>query len=172
MQPVDIVQAYFDRVYGDRDVEAIRQLCADPYRRHEPAGEVHLLTHDDQIARVNGVIAGSAGADGATFEFITVAMDGGADLVTVVFDMTLPADSPWRQRSTACRCPTAWRSAAASRSSASPTASSPTSGTHRSCPAAGAEAVAKDAWPRPKLSSLSTDPDPAWLRDGRRRTAL
>ena len=94
MQPVDIVQAYFDRVYGDRDVEAIRQLCADPYRRHEPAGEVHLLTHDDQIARVNGVIAGSAGADGATFEFITVAIDGGADLVTVVFDMTLPADSP------------------------------------------------------------------------------
>ena len=58
MQPVDIVQAYFDRVYGDRDVEAIRQLCADPYRRHEPAGEVHLLIHDDQIARVNGVIAG------------------------------------------------------------------------------------------------------------------
>lgn len=94
MEPVDVAQAYFDRVYGDRDVEAIRELCADPYRRHEPSGEVHQLSHDQQIARVNAVIAGSAGADGATFSFITVAMDGGVDLASVVFELTLPADSP------------------------------------------------------------------------------
>ncbi|MEM7285949.1 MAG: nuclear transport factor 2 family protein [Actinomycetota bacterium] len=95
MEPIDVVQSYFDRVYGDLDVEAIRELCADPYRRHEAGGEVHLLDHDHQLDRVRGVIAATTMPDGRTFSFTPVLMNGDGEHVSVTFDMTAPADSPF-----------------------------------------------------------------------------
>ena len=95
MTPVDTVQSYFDRVYGDLEVEAIRELCSDPYCRHEAGGEVHLLDHEQQLERIRGVIAATTVSDGRTFSFTPIVMSGDGDHVSVTFDMTAPADSPF-----------------------------------------------------------------------------
>ena len=93
MKPVDVVQAYLDRVYVDLDVDAVRELCTDPYTRHE-AGEVHVLGHEQQIARVTAVIESGRAPDGRMVTFDTVLLTGDDESVSVLFDMTAPDDCP------------------------------------------------------------------------------
>lgn len=53
MTPSIIVQRYFDDVWNDGQLELIREICADPVKRHHP-GRLVELSHDEQIARIKG----------------------------------------------------------------------------------------------------------------------
>ncbi|MBU6373542.1 MAG: phosphotransferase [Alphaproteobacteria bacterium] len=49
--PKELIELYWTEVWNNRNVELIRELCADPIVRHDP-GSVTALSVDDQIARV------------------------------------------------------------------------------------------------------------------------
>lgn len=49
--PKQLIELYWTEVWNNRNVEMIRELCADPIIRHDP-GSVTALSLDDQIARV------------------------------------------------------------------------------------------------------------------------
>lgn len=49
--PKELIELYWTEVWNNRNVEMIRELCADPIIRHDP-GSVTALSLEDQIARV------------------------------------------------------------------------------------------------------------------------
>jgi Phosphotransferase enzyme family/SnoaL-like domain len=49
--PKELIELYWTEVWNNRNVEMIRELCADPIIRHD-AGSVTALSLEDQIARV------------------------------------------------------------------------------------------------------------------------
>ena len=49
--PKELIEMYWDRVWNNREVELIREICADPIIRHDTQSTVSL-SHEEQIARV------------------------------------------------------------------------------------------------------------------------
>lgn len=49
--PRELIELYWTEVWNNRQVELIRELCADPIIRHDP-GSTTALSLEDQIARV------------------------------------------------------------------------------------------------------------------------
>ncbi|WP_439816134.1 phosphotransferase [Zavarzinia sp. CC-PAN008] len=49
--PVELIELYWNRVWNNREVELIREICADPIIRHDIQSTV-ALSHEEQIARV------------------------------------------------------------------------------------------------------------------------
>lgn len=47
-----LLERYWEEASNQGQYELIRELCADPIIRHDPAGQTTPLTHDEQIARV------------------------------------------------------------------------------------------------------------------------
>ncbi|HEX7741170.1 MAG TPA: hypothetical protein VF442_01855 [Sphingobium sp.] len=54
--PREIIELYWEEVWNKGNVELIREICASPMTRCE-AGKVTMLTHDEQVARVQGTLA-------------------------------------------------------------------------------------------------------------------
>jgi aminoglycoside phosphotransferase (APT) family kinase protein len=52
--PRELIEIYWDRVYNNMEVDLVREVCADPILRHDPA-YVTPLTHDEQIARIRRI---------------------------------------------------------------------------------------------------------------------
>jgi hypothetical protein len=50
--PLELIQIYWDRVYNNKEVELVREICADPIIRHDPETAAPL-SHDEQIERIN-----------------------------------------------------------------------------------------------------------------------
>lgn len=49
--PIELINLYWDRVWNNREVELIREICADPIYRHD-ACSTTALSHDEQVNRV------------------------------------------------------------------------------------------------------------------------
>lgn len=49
--PKELIEMYWDRVWNNREVDLIREICADPIIRHDTQSTVSL-SHEEQIARV------------------------------------------------------------------------------------------------------------------------
>lgn len=49
--PKELIELYWTEVWNNRNVEMMRELCADPIIRHDP-GSVTALSLEDQMARV------------------------------------------------------------------------------------------------------------------------
>ncbi len=49
--PLELIDLYWNEVWNNRNVELIREICADPIQRHDPDSTT-TLSVDDQVARV------------------------------------------------------------------------------------------------------------------------
>jgi hypothetical protein len=77
---VELIQMYWNRVWNDREVELIREICADPIIRHD-AKSVTYLSHDEQIARVRHQ------SEARQPFFMHEVLHGDAEFVTSVWNM-------------------------------------------------------------------------------------
>jgi predicted SnoaL-like aldol condensation-catalyzing enzyme len=81
MQPLDVVNAYFEQVYTRRDADAVRIFVADPCLRHEH-GELVTKTLDANVARVAALLD-----QAPDLRFDTPALFGDGEYVTAVFNL-------------------------------------------------------------------------------------
>jgi hypothetical protein len=54
--PRELIEIYWERVYNAREVELVREICADPIIRHDPQSAT-ALSHDEQIERIQRSLA-------------------------------------------------------------------------------------------------------------------
>jgi hypothetical protein len=52
----EVINRYVAEIWNGGQVELVRELCADPVTRHD-ADKITQLSHDQQIARLKGVIS-------------------------------------------------------------------------------------------------------------------
>jgi aminoglycoside/choline kinase family phosphotransferase len=84
--PVELIELYWNEVWNDRNVELIREICADPILRHD-AGSVTALSHEEQIARVQQ-------QSGRQPRFTHEVLCGDGDHVVSVWNMETRAGEP------------------------------------------------------------------------------
>ncbi|HJP40332.1 MAG TPA: nuclear transport factor 2 family protein [Dehalococcoidia bacterium] len=86
----EVAEEYIERVWNIGDPEAVLELCANPYTRHD-AGKVTVMTHEEQMDRVTRERAAATLPDGRSFHFTNTMVSSDGSNVTICWDMTAPA---------------------------------------------------------------------------------
>lgn len=89
---IEVVAGYIERVWNSGEPSAVRELCTDPYVRHDPGGAT-TMTHDDQIDRITQGRAIATAPDGTSLHFDAVSLTSDDEYVTWIWNMTAPLDT-------------------------------------------------------------------------------
>ncbi len=81
MEPVDVVQAYFDEVYAGRDPSAAERFIADPCLRHEH-GQLIEMTLAQNIERIAHFLDTAP-----DLAYASPVLTGNGEYVTSCFDL-------------------------------------------------------------------------------------